>query len=255
MAHVLPRAHPHPAAAINARGPLTLLPTVAICQTTAPPPRPRCRSRHGGAHALQVAAPSPSSPTPNSVPAVDLAIGNTPLIPIWREQLGSPARAAGGCDGGVLWRPSATHLSFASTASPTLQDARFARHLRVPPSPPPRHRDTRSRCSGVHARRREVRLAPPRPTETTARDVLPIETAAWTYTQPPPPPPTYTVEIVVILASAYPPCCALGPGSGPTNNKSLSRAQRHSRRSQRQPPSQTIEPRRCCRPWNGTGCR
>ena len=62
---------------------------------------------------------------------------------------------------------------------------------------------------------------------------------------------TYTIEIVVVLASAYPPRCALGPGSGPTNNRSRSRAQRRSRRSQRQPPSRRIEPRRCCRPWNG----
>ncbi|KAL5669277.1 hypothetical protein ACJX0J_021498, partial [Zea mays] len=87
--------------------------------------------------------------------------------------------------------------------------------------------------------------------QTTARDVLPTETAAGTYTQPPPPQPTYTIEIVVVLASAYPSRCALGPGSGPTNNRSRSRAQRRSRRSQRQPPSRRIEPRRCCRPWNG----
>src|SRR5688500_12630158 len=69
MAHVLPRAHPHPAAAINARGPLTLLPTVAICQTTAPPPPP------------PPPPPRPRPPTPPRPPARPPAPTPPPSLP------------------------------------------------------------------------------------------------------------------------------------------------------------------------------
>ncbi|ONM39613.1 hypothetical protein ZEAMMB73_Zm00001d043982 [Zea mays] len=121
------------------------------------------------------------------------------------------------------------------------------------PRPPPR--DTRSQCSGVRARRREVRLAPlDPPRQPLAMSSLSRQSPGRTPSRLLHRPPTASR---LSSSSRLPthPRCALGPGSGPTNNESLSRAQRHSRRSQWQPPSQTIEPHRCCRPWNGADCR
>jgi hypothetical protein len=127
------------------------------------------------------------------------------------------------------------------------------RPLRVVLAPPPR--DTRSQCSGVRARRREVRLAPlDPPRQPLAMSSLSRQSPGRTPSRLLHRPPTASR---LSSSSRLPthPRCALGPGSGPTNNESLSRAQRHSRRSQWQPPSQTIEPHRCCRPWNGADCR
>jgi hypothetical protein len=105
-----------------------------------PPPCTHCRSRHGSAHAPQVAAPSPSSPTPNFVLAVLSSVRHTSVrvISAWS----SPATTTSTFHGRARSTPTPTwtfHGRPQSKPTPTrlsMEGTRAVHSSSTPTRPP-----------------------------------------------------------------------------------------------------------------------